>query len=144
MGDGVHTTAQFREYATMSGSDKPERESWDGLRGWRRLHRASRDSLRGLTEAWRAEEAFRIELLLLLPALVLAFFLGENGTERALLAASVLLVLIVELLNSAIEAAVDRIGREHHALSGYAKRLGSAAVLLSLLVVVVVWLAILV
>jgi len=128
----------------MSGSDKPERESWDGLRGWRRLHRASRDSLRGLAEAWRAEEAFRIEVLLVLPALALAFVLGGNGIERALLAGSVLLVLIVELLNSAIEAVVDRIGREHHALSGYAKRLGSAAVLLSLLLVVMVWLAILV
>jgi diacylglycerol kinase (ATP) len=109
------------------------------LRGWARLRRAWVCSRSGLRSAIVREEAFRLEVgaaALLLPA---SLWLGENGTERALLVAVLLLVLLVELLNSGIEAVVDRIGSEHHELSGRAKDLGSAAVLLALLLVPVVW-----
>jgi diacylglycerol kinase (ATP) len=115
-----------------------------GERGWRRLCRATADSLRGLGEAFRHEEAFRQECVwavILLPA---SFFIGQSGVQVALLAGSVLLVLIVELLNSAVETTVDRIGLEHHELSGQAKRLGSAAVFISLINVIVVWAAIII
>ena len=79
-------------------------------------------------------------LVILLP---LAWWLGENGVERALMIGSLLIVLIVELLNSALESAIDRIGPEHHELSGRAKDQGSAAVLLSLLLASVTWLFVL-
>ena len=90
--------------------------------------------------AFRHEDAFRQEVLLLLLLVPLAVYLGDNGIERALMIASLLLVLIVELLNSAIEAAVDRVSLELHPLIKRAKDMGSAAVMISLLNVVVVWL----
>ena len=111
----------------------------DGLKGLPRLWRATRVSYWGLGYALRNEEAFRIEAacaVLLLPA---AIWLGQTGLERAVLVMSVLCVLIVELLNSGIEVAIDRIGKELHPLSGAAKDLGSAAVHLSLLQVPLVW-----
>lgn len=127
------------------GSDRqtPAAQRPGGERGLRRLWRATGDSLRGLAHAVRREEAFRLECLLAVVLLPLAFILGEDGVERALLAGSVFLVLVVELLNSAVETAVDRIGLEYHRLSGRAKRLGSAAVFLALLNGVVIWLALL-
>lgn len=110
-----------------------------GLRGIPRLIQAFVCSVQGLRSAWRDEEAFRLEVLAALVLVPVALWLGESSVERILLAGSVAFVLIVELLNSAVEAVVDRIGPEHHELSGKAKDIGSAAVLISLLLVPVVW-----
>lgn len=96
----------------------------------------------GLRAAWRHEEAFRQEAILAAVLAPLALWLGDTSLERALLIGSLLLVLIVELLNSAVEAVVDRIGADPHELSGRAKDMGSAAVLLSLLLAAGVWLAV--
>lgn len=126
-----------------SGRQPPGENGPGGERGLRRLRRATGDSLRGLVHAVRREEAFRLECLAAVVLLPLAFVIGQDGVERALLAGAVLLVLIVELLNSAVETVVDRIGLDYHRLSGRAKRLGSAAVFLALLNGVVIWLALL-
>ena len=99
---------------------------------------AARWSLDGL-RAGLSEAAFRQELVLAAVLVPLGLYLGSNGSARALLVGSVLLVLIVELANSAIEAAVDRISLEEHPLAKRAKDLGSAAVMLSLLNVAVLW-----
>ena len=104
-----------------------------------RLMRALAVSARGLAAAWREESAFRQELAAVAVAAPLGLWLGRNGVERALLVAPLLLVLLVELLNSSIEAAVDRIGLERHKLSGFAKDLGSAAVMLALLLLAATW-----
>ena len=109
----------------------------------RRLVCALRFSLQGLAACFRHEEAFRMELALSLVLAPLGFWLGKNGIEVALLVGVLLLVMIVELLNSAVEAAIDRISPEHSELAGGAKDLGSAAVLLSMALVVLVWGAIL-
>ncbi|HEV2321390.1 MAG TPA: diacylglycerol kinase [Gammaproteobacteria bacterium] len=111
----------------------------DGLSGMARLVRATRVGFTALAWAFRHEEAFRLEVSGLVVLLPLALWLGHSGVERALLAAAVLQVLIVELLNTGIEVVVDRISIERHALSGLAKDLGSAAVMISLLLAVVVW-----
>lgn len=111
--------------------------------GIRRIINAGGYSLAGFRACWRHEAAFRQELLGLLPLLPLALYLGQTGVERALLAGSLLLVPLVELLNSAIEAVVDRFGGEQHELSGRAKDVGSAAVLLAIVMAVVIWLLIL-
>ena len=95
--------------------------------------------LRGLRSAVTSEAAFRQELILGVLLTPAAIRLGENGVERALMIGVLLIVLIVELLNSAIEAAVDRVGEEPHDLSRRAKDLGSAAVFVSLIAVPVVW-----
>jgi len=108
-------------------------------RGIRRLLAATGYSLAGLRAAWRHEAAFRQEVVLALVLAPLAFWLGETSLQRLLLLGSCLLVLVVELLNSAIEAVVDRIGPELHELSGRAKDLGSAAVFLSLLLAAAAW-----
>ena len=107
--------------------------------GMRRLVRAFGNSWQGFTGAFREEAAFRQELALAVVVIPLGPWLGKTPVESALLVAPMLLVLIVELLNSAIEAAVDRIGLERHKLSGLAKDIGSAAVLLSFGVLVVIW-----
>jgi diacylglycerol kinase (ATP) len=96
-------------------------------------------SVAGLRAAWRHEAAFRQELVLCVVLIPVAVWLGQNAVERSLLIGTCLLVLVIELLNSGIEAAVDRVGAEHHQLSGQAKDLGSAAVLVSLALVIVVW-----
>ena len=96
-----------------------------------RLWDATGFSIKGLCAAWRNEAAFRQELVIVLILLPLAFWLGETFTQRALLIFSLLVVLMVELLNSAVETAIDRIGEERHELSGRAKDLGSAAVMIS-------------
>ncbi len=108
-------------------------------RGFKRLWYATLNSIKGMSAACSAEAAFRLELLLAAVLIPLGLWYGETAIESVLLVGSVLLVLIVELLNSAIEAVVDRIGPEHHDLSGRAKDMGSAAVLLSLLVVLLTW-----
>lgn len=97
----------------------------------------------GLKAAFKHEEAFRQEVLLLIIATPLAMWLGKNGIDVALLIGSVLLLLIVELLNSAVEAVVDRFGGEIHELSGRAKDMGSAAVFIAMINVVMVWLLVL-
>ncbi len=111
----------------------------DGIQGWPRLLRATRVSYLGLGWALRAEEAFRIEACLVLVLAPLGLWLGDTGVQRALLMLSLLVVLITELLNTAVEVVVDRIGTERHELSGRAKDLGSAAVHVSLLQVPLVW-----
>ena len=110
-----------------------------GNTGLSRVFRAAVYSAQGFAHAWRYEAAFRQELAITLLLVPVALWLGQNTVERVLLIACCLLVLIVELLNSAIEATVDRFGSEHNELSGRAKDLGSAAVLLSLLLVPLIW-----
>jgi len=107
--------------------------------GFSRLVKATAYSWAGLCAVWRHEAAFRQEILLAVIACPLGIWLGNNGVERALLVGSIFLVLIVELVNSALEAVVDRQGKEFHELAGRAKDIGSAAVLLSLIHVVLVW-----
>lgn len=110
-----------------------------GNTGIRRIIRAVRFSAQGLAHAWRHEAAFRQELALTIVLTPVAFWLGRTGFERFILIVCCVFVLIVELLNSAIETTIDRFGEEHHELSGRAKDLGSAAVFLSLVVVVATW-----
>jgi diacylglycerol kinase (ATP) len=110
-----------------------------GATGFRRIWLATIYSARGLKWVFRHEAAFRQELALAVLLAPIGFWLGETGVERALLVGVLFLVLIVELLNSGLEATVDRFGGEIHSLSGRAKDAGSAAVFLSLLNVVVVW-----
>ena len=111
--------------------------------GFTRLFRAFGASMKGFAGAYREEAAFRQELALSVVVIPLGLWLGRNGVERVLLVAPMFLVLLVELLNSAIEATVDRIGLERHTLSGLAKDIGSAAVLTSLILLGVVWILIL-
>lgn len=110
-----------------------------GKTGIRRLINAFGYSLEGFKAAFKHEDAFRQEVFLALVLIPLAVYLGESRVEQALMIASVILVLIVELLNSAIEAAVDHTSTEHHALAKQAKDIGSAAVFLALAIVAVVW-----
>lgn len=108
-------------------------------RGWQRIVSACANSWQGLRACWQFEEAFRQETITFVIAIPLAFWLGDTGTERALLMLSLFILLITELLNSAIETTVDRVGLEHNKLSGRAKDIASAAVLLALLQVAVIW-----
>jgi diacylglycerol kinase (ATP) len=123
--------------AKGGGIDRPK------PRGLVRLWRACGASARGLAGAFRDEAAFRQELCFALIVIPVGLWLGHSGVERALLVGPVLLILIVELLNSAIEATVDRIGFEHHELAGLAKDLGSAAVFMSFVLLGGVWLLVL-
>ena len=107
--------------------------------GIKRLVKATEYSLRGLRSAWRHEPAFRQECLIGLVLLPCAFLLGETLVQTALLIGVCVIVLITELLNSAVEAAIDRMGEELHDLAGRAKDMSSAAVALSLLLVAVTW-----
>lgn len=107
--------------------------------GWRHLLHSTRYSLQGLKAAYHNEAAFRQEVWLCVVLFPLAVWLGRSPMEWILLIGSCMLVLIVELLNSAIENVVDRIGPEHHELSGRAKDIGSSAVMLSLFVVALTW-----
>ena len=111
--------------------------------GFTRLFRAMGASWKGFEGAFREEAAFRQELALAVLVIPLGLWLGRNGVERVLLIAPMFIVLMVELLNSAIEATVDRIGLERHKLSGLAKDIGSAAVFTSLTLLAVVWVLIL-
>jgi len=115
-----------------------------GKTGLQRVLNATRYSLEGFAAAARHEDAFRQELMLAAVLVPLGLWLGNDGVERALLVGSVLLVLVVELLNSAIEATVDRVSLEDHRLAKRAKDLGSAAVMMSLATVAAVWLLVLV
>ncbi|HPE79188.1 MAG TPA: diacylglycerol kinase [Gammaproteobacteria bacterium] len=107
--------------------------------GLTRIIRAFGYSFQGFRACYRHEAAFRQEALVAAALLPLGLWLGDSGVERSLLVGSWLLVMIVELLNSAIEATVDRFGPEHHKLSGRAKDIGSASVFLAISLAVLVW-----
>ena len=108
-----------------------------------RIWQAFQWSMKGLRDAWQVESSFRLEVYLSVVLVPLGLYLGQTGVERFLLVSVLLLVLIVEVLNSAIEAVVDRWGPEHHDLACLAKDMGSAAVFLSDVNAVVCWLLIL-
>lgn len=110
-----------------------------GPKGITRLIKATQYSWQGFKAAYAYEEAFRQEIILAIITIPLGFYLGSSGLEKALLISVILLILIVELLNTGIEAITDRVGTDHHELSGRAKDIGSAAVLLSLINAAVVW-----
>lgn len=108
-------------------------------RGPARVLKAATWSWQGLCAAWRHESSFRLEVCLLAVLGPLALWLGHDGIERALLLGSLLLVLAMELANSAIEAVIARYGNEHHELAGRAKDMGSAAVFVLMINVVLCW-----
>ncbi len=108
-----------------------------------RLYKASHYSIQGLKSTFKYEQAFRLEVYILIILVPLAIYLGNTPLEYCLLIGSWVFVMIVELLNSAVEAAIDRIGMEQHELSGRAKDIGSAAVMVSIFLVVGVWAAVL-
>ena len=110
-----------------------------GKTGLVRIWHAFFNSCAGLADAWRHESAFRQEIMLAAALIPVAWGLPVTPGERALLIATVLLVMIVELLNTGVEVAIDRISFEHHSLSKRAKDIGSAAVLLALLLLAMVW-----
>jgi diacylglycerol kinase (ATP) len=101
--------------------------------------RAMRWSLQGLAIAWRTEASFRLEVYLCVPLVPLGFWLGQDAVERVMLVGSLLLVLSAELLNSAIEAVIERYGAEHHEMAGRAKDMGSAAVFVLMMNVLLCW-----
>lgn len=111
--------------------------------GITRIIKATGYSLKGLKQAWQHEAAFRQELMLLVVAVLVACWLPVSLLERLLLIGVVVVVVLMELVNSAIEAVVDRVGMEHHELSGRAKDIGSAAVFVALVFAAVVWVSIL-
>ena len=113
-------------------------------KGFKRLINACIFSAAGFKATWQHEEAFRQEVLLFIVTTPLAIWLGETALEKILLIGSIVLVMLVELLNSAVEAVVDRVGFEHHELSGRAKDIGSAAVMLSLIWAAITWALILI
>jgi len=119
------------------------RSPFKGKTGLLRIFHAFLNSCDGLADAWQNESAFRQELLLAAVLIPVALLVHVTPAERALLVASVLLVLVVELLNTGVEAAIDRISFERHLLSKRAKDIGSAAVLVTLVLLAVVWAAIL-
>ena len=108
-------------------------------RGPGRILKATIWSWQGLRAAWLHESSFRLEVWLLVVAVPLALWLGDSGLERAVMIGSCLLVLAAELLNSAIEAVIERYGPEHHELAGRAKDMGSAAVFVLMMNVLVCW-----
>lgn len=110
------------------------------LLGFARLRAAFVNSCKGFKATWVNEQAFRQEVMLLAVAIPLSFIVGETALEQLLLVAVVVLLMLVELLNSAIESVVDRVGLEHHELSGRAKDQASAAVLLATVLAVGTWL----
>ena len=118
--------------------------AFSGNTGFTRIIKAGQYSWQGLCAAYKHEEAFRQELCASLVLIPVGFWLGQNGVEKALLVGTVLLLLLVEILNSSIEAVVDRIGEEHHELAGRAKDMGSAAVAIAIVLIIVVWILILV
>ncbi|WP_274019905.1 diacylglycerol kinase [Vibrio parahaemolyticus] len=110
-----------------------------GKTGIRRVMDATGYSIKGLKAAWTHEAAFRQELVLTLVLSISAFFLPVTTLERVLMISSLLLILIVELINSAVEAVVDRVSDDWHELSGRAKDIGSAAVFVALILALFVW-----
>ena len=117
--------------------------AYSGNRGLNRIIKATLYSWQGLRAAYRHEEAFRQEVWVCLLMVPLGLYLGQGGVEKALLVASVLMLPLVEILNSALEAVVDRIGDEHHELAGRAKDMGSAAVAIAIAICGLTWVLIL-
>ncbi|ORM64844.1 diacylglycerol kinase [Pantoea rodasii] len=115
----------------------------NNVTGIQRIVNAAGYSWQGLRAAWQHEAAFRQEAIAALIAIVVACWLDVDTVSRVLMIGSVVLVVIIEILNSAIEAVVDRIGQERHPLAGRAKDMGSAAVLLAILLALFVWIALL-
>lgn len=138
--DNVSLRSRFTYYKNLIMEESP----FKGRTGLVRLWNAMHYSLAGLKAAYRHEDAFRQEVHLAILLIPLTFLLPATNIGRALMIGSVLLVLIVELLNSAVEATVDRISLEHHRLAKRAKDIGSAAVLISLINVAIVWLLVLI
>lgn len=132
MSDDTSQTSD-RTSDQTSGVIPPKRK------GIPRLMAAARYSLAGLRAAFASEEAFRLEVLVLVVGAPLALWLGESPVEKVLLIGSLLLLMIVELLNTAVEVLVNRIGSDYHELSGKAKDIGSAAVFVAMAMVVMVW-----
>jgi diacylglycerol kinase (ATP) len=129
--------------STGPGRGPVDSSALKGRRGWRRLVNATRYTIDGLVAAWRHEEAFRQEVVIAAVLLPVALWLPLSAVERVLLIGSLLLVLIVELLNTAIEVAVDRDSVEIDALGKRAKDYGSAAVMIALLIAGMTWVTIL-
>lgn len=125
-----------------SSSGEPSPEPQRSRSGVLHFLDGLRYSLQGYKAAWQHAEAFRQELVVFVAAVIVAVFLGDTAVERALLIGILFPVLIAELINSAVETVVDRIGTEHNELSGRAKDLASAAVFTSIIAAVVVWLLI--
>ncbi len=117
--------------------------AFSGNKGISRIVKATGYSWQGLRAAYRNEEAFCQETWLCIVLVPLGLYLGDGGVEKALLVASVLLLPVVEIINSAIEAVVDRFGGDFHELSGRAKDMGSAAVALTIMLMAVVWILVL-
>jgi len=113
--------------------------AFKGKKGLTRLWNALGYSRDGLSAAWKNEAAFREEVLLAAITIPLAFYLGKTGIDRALMVGSIILILIVEILNSGLEAVVDKASPEKHELAKRAKDMGSAAVLLSLINAAAIW-----
>lgn len=126
----------------MSASYHIDQNPHKGNRGLARAWHAAKNSWCGLVYAFQEESAFRQELTLFVVLAPLACFLPVSHLEKALLIASLIMVLVVELLNSSVEAAIDRISFDHHDLSKRAKDFGSAAVMLALLIAVLMWAAV--
>jgi diacylglycerol kinase (ATP) len=122
----------------------PEGSPLPKNQGWHRLVNALYFSMNGFKATFRTEEAFRQEVLLSIILLPLGYYLGETPSERVILIGSILLVMIVELLNTAVERAIDRISFDRHELSKEAKDMGSAAVLLTIILAVLAWALILI
>jgi diacylglycerol kinase (ATP) len=122
----------------MNLNDSPVSE-FKSKSGLRRIAKAFLYSMDGLKFAWKNEHAFRQELFIVVPAIFIAFFLPVTALEKAALIASAIFILIVELMNSAIEAIVDRISLERHPLSKNAKDFGSAAVTLAISMSILIW-----
>jgi diacylglycerol kinase (ATP) len=116
-----------------------EESPFKGKTGLIRIVHAFFNSLSGLQDAWKHESAFRQEILLAVVLIPMACFIHVTAVERALLIGAVLLVMIVELLNTSVEAAIDRISFDHHSLSKRAKDIGSAAVFVALVFLAMVW-----
>jgi diacylglycerol kinase (ATP) len=131
-------------FEALAGKEKvSDYKKFKGKQGIARLINALGYSRDGLAAAWKNEAAFREEVLLAAIAIPLALFLGETGVDRALMVGSILLILIVEILNSGLEAIVDKASPEKHELAKRAKDMGSAAVLLSLINAGVIWVCVL-
>jgi diacylglycerol kinase (ATP) len=131
-----------RPEGTVASSDPPQQtmeSPFKGKTGLVRIVHAFFNSCAGLSDAWRHESAFRQETLLAAILVPAALWIPATAAEKALLIASVLLVMIVELLNTGVEVAIDRISFEHNSLSKRAKDIGSAAVFVALVLMAVVW-----
>jgi diacylglycerol kinase (ATP) len=111
-------------------------------KGIKRVINAFRSTLSGFKAAWTHEEAFRQEIIMVVLIVPLGIWMGNTGTQKAMLIGIYFIIPLVELLNTAIEVVVDRIGEEHNVLSGMAKDLGSAAVFLSICTALIVWIII--